>query len=48
MMMCANVGMRPGQNFGAFGGRNREGRSGARIAFVVASGPLGVVARVLG
>jgi hypothetical protein len=48
MMMFADVGVCPGPNFGAFAGRNREGESGARIAFDVASGPLGVVARVLG
>lgn len=48
MMMYADVGVCPGPDFGAFAGRTREGESGARIAFDVASGPLGVVARVLG
>jgi hypothetical protein len=48
MMVYADVGVRPGPDFGASAGRNREGESGARIAFDVASVPLGVVARVLG
>lgn len=48
-MMYADVAVRPAPDFGAFVGRNREGRSGARTAFDVASGLLGgVVARVLG
>jgi hypothetical protein len=42
-MMYADVAVRPALNFGAFVGRNQEGRSGERIAFVVvASGLLGV------
>lgn len=41
-MMYADVAVRPVPNFGEFVGRNQEGRSGARIAFVVASGLLGV------
>lgn len=48
MMMYADVGVRPGPDFEASAGRNREGESGARIAFDVASVPLGAVARVLG